>query len=76
MMALQNSTNMYYSRFDEKLSYILALVLDPYFKLIYIAHAWGGEEEAVAEIAVGNFQAKNWQAKAQKILENTVCCNP
>ena len=56
--------NKYYSQFDEKLSYILALVLHPYFKLSYIAHAWGGEEEAVVEIAAGNFQAKNWQAEA------------
>ena len=56
--------NKYYSWFDEKLSYILALILHPYFKLSYIAHTWGGEEEAAAEIAAGNFQAKNWQAEA------------
>ena len=45
------------------MSYILALVLHPYFKLSNITHAWGGEE-AAAEIAAGNFQAKNWQAEA------------
>ena len=64
--------NKYYSRFDEKPSYILALVLHPYYKLSYIVHTWGGEEEAV-EIAAGNFDAKNWQAEAQKVVENTVC---
>ena len=33
--------NKYYSQFDEKLSYVLALVLHPYYKLSYIACAWG-----------------------------------
>jgi hypothetical protein len=64
--------NRYYSKFDEKPSYVLALVLHPYYKLSYIAHAWGGEEEEAAEILAGNIYAKNWQAEARKILENTV----
>lgn len=64
--------NKYYSRFDEKPSYVLALILHPYYKLSYIAHAWGGAEEEEAEFAAGNFNARNWQAEARKILENTV----
>jgi hypothetical protein len=48
-------------------------VLHPYYKLSYIKHAWGGEEEEEAEIAAGNINAKNWQAEAWKIVENTVC---
>lgn len=64
--------NKYYSRFDEKPSYILALVLHPYYKLSYIAHAWGGEKEEEEDIRAGKFDAKNWQAEARKILENTV----
>jgi hypothetical protein len=48
-------------------------VLHPFFKLNYIKHAWGGEEEEMAEIAAGNYNAKNWQAEARRILEDTVC---
>jgi hypothetical protein len=68
--------NKYYSRFDEKPGYILALILHPYYKLSYIAHAWGGEEEEAAEIAAGNIHAKNWQAEARKLIENTVRLQP
>jgi hypothetical protein len=68
--------NKYYSQFDEKPSYVIALVLHPYYKLSYIAHAWGGEEEEEAEILAGNMHAKNWQAKACKILENMVHLQP
>jgi hypothetical protein len=50
------------------------LVLHPFFKLNYIKHAWGGEEEEAAEIQAGNLYAKNWQAEARKILEDTVRC--
>jgi len=48
-------------------------VLHPYYKLSYIKHAWGGEEEEEAEITAGNIDTKNWQAKAWKIMENMVC---
>jgi hypothetical protein len=81
--------NKYYSRFDEKPAYILALsmfyfqmrncsdvdilVLHPYFKLAYIKMAWGGEKEQKEERRKGNKEAKNWQDEAQQILENTVC---
>jgi hypothetical protein len=70
--------NKYYSRFDEKPSYVLALVLHPYYKLSYIAHTWGGEEEEEeeAEILAGNIYARNWQAEARKILENAVHLQP
>jgi len=50
------------------------LVLHPYFKLTYIKHAWGGEEEEMEEVAAGNLHAKNWQAEARYILEEAVCC--
>ncbi|KAH8980300.1 hypothetical protein EDB86DRAFT_3088015 [Lactarius hatsudake] len=62
--------NKYYSWFDEKPSYVLALVLHLYYKLSYIAHAWGGGEEVEVEILAGNLNARNWQAEAQKILKN------
>ncbi len=82
----------YYSRFDEKPSYVLALgklplnlsppsllcvkftALHPYYKLEYIKMAWGSSEEQAEEIKAGNVNAKNWQDKAQKILETTVSC--
>ncbi|KAF8487799.1 hypothetical protein F5888DRAFT_1624161, partial [Russula emetica] len=62
----------YYSRFDEKPSYVLALALHPYYKLEYIKMAWGGAEEQVEEIQAGNMKAKNWQDEAQKTLETIV----
>ncbi|KAH8978686.1 hypothetical protein EDB86DRAFT_3090209 [Lactarius hatsudake] len=62
--------NKYYSWFDEKPSYVLALVLHLYYKLSYIAHAWGGGEEEEVEILAGNLNARNWQAEARKILKN------
>jgi hypothetical protein len=68
--------NKYYSRFDEKPSYILALILHPYYKLSYIAHAWGGEAEEAAEIAAGNLHPKNWQAEARKLIETMVRLRP
>jgi hypothetical protein len=34
-------------------------VLHPYYKLNYIKIAWGGEEEQMEEIAIGNSHAKN-----------------
>jgi hypothetical protein len=50
----------------------LRVVLHPYYKLAYINLAWGGTEEQAAEKAAGNQFAKNWQDKAQKILETEV----
>ncbi|KAM6501439.1 hypothetical protein JOM56_004453, partial [Amanita muscaria] len=64
--------NKYYSRFDEKPSFVLALVLHPYYKLDYIKMAWGGEKEQQAERDEGNLNAKNWQDEARKVLENTM----
>lgn len=80
----------YYSRFDKKPSYILALgtfhmphkfqhtniilALHPYFKLAYIKLAWGGAAEQAAEHADGNVYVKNWQDEVQQILENAVHC--
>ncbi|KAM6492375.1 hypothetical protein JOM56_012100, partial [Amanita muscaria] len=62
----------YYSKFDKKPSFILALVLHPYFKLEYIRMMWGGDEEKRAEQARGNKDAKNWQDEAQKVVETAV----
>ncbi|KAF8971662.1 hypothetical protein BDZ97DRAFT_1650536 [Flammula alnicola] len=62
----------YYARLDEKPSFVLALVLHPYYKLAYIKLAWGGPEEQAAEIAAGNMDAKDWQDEARKIVERTV----
>jgi hypothetical protein len=44
-----------------------------YYKLNYIKHVWGDEEEEMVDIAAGNIHAKNWQAEVQRILEDTVC---
>ncbi|KAH9028420.1 hypothetical protein EDB83DRAFT_2230091, partial [Lactarius deliciosus] len=62
----------YYCRFDEKPTYILALVLHPYFKLQYIKLTWGGAEEQAAEQEAGNKHAKNWQEEALNIVENSM----
>jgi len=47
-------------------------VLHPYYKLAYIKLAWGGAEEQATEIEAGNFDAKDWQDEARKIVEKTV----
>ena len=62
----------YYSNFDRKPAYLLALALDPYYKLAYIKLAWGGAEEQEEYWAAGNLDAKNWQDEVQKILECTM----
>jgi hypothetical protein len=49
-----------------------SIALHPYYKLAYIELAWGGAKEQEAEFEVGNFEAKNWQDEARKILEKTV----
>jgi hypothetical protein len=49
-----------------------SIALHPYYKLAYIELAWGGTKEQEAEYEAGNFEAKNWQDEAQKILEKTV----
>ncbi|KAM6504300.1 hypothetical protein JOM56_001243, partial [Amanita muscaria] len=64
--------NKYYSRFDEKLAFVLAIVLHPYYKLDYIKVMWGGEEEQQAERLAGNPDVKNWQDEALQIVEATV----
>ncbi|KAG1719713.1 hypothetical protein EDB19DRAFT_1647826, partial [Suillus lakei] len=62
----------YYGKFDDKPVYILALVLHPYYKLAYIAMAWGGPEEQAKERDAGNPNAKNWHDKALKVVETTM----
>ncbi|KAF8696454.1 hypothetical protein AX14_001593 [Amanita brunnescens Koide BX004] len=74
-LAIQDGLNKlrkYYSKFDEKPAYILALMLHPYYKLDYIQLAWGGEKEQEEERLAGNFAAKNWQDEALRIFEQTV----
>ncbi|KAH9959889.1 hypothetical protein BGW80DRAFT_1256366 [Lactifluus volemus] len=41
--------NKYYSWFNEKPAFILALALHPYYKLTYIEHVWGGAKEQESE---------------------------
>ncbi|KIM52087.1 hypothetical protein SCLCIDRAFT_32920 [Scleroderma citrinum Foug A] len=62
----------YYSKFDKKPAYILALVLHPYYKLAYIKMAWGGAEEQRREQEVGNQHTKNWYDEAIKVVEGTM----
>jgi len=47
-------------------------VLHPYYKLDYVIHNWGGEEEQRKEIEAGNPNAKNWQHEAMKVIEGLV----
>ncbi len=47
-------------------------VTHPYFKLDYIQQHWGGQEEYLAELAEGNPDARNWQAYAREVVEQTV----
>ncbi|KAG6914815.1 hypothetical protein DXG01_015163, partial [Tephrocybe rancida] len=60
----------YYSQFNEKLAFILALFLPLYFKLHYIQIVWAGVEEQRAEFAKGNHNAMNWVDEAQIIVKN------
>ncbi|KAG1749057.1 uncharacterized protein EDB91DRAFT_1040623, partial [Suillus paluster] len=62
----------YYCRFDDKLVYVLALVLHPYYKLVYIKMAWGGPDEQKTEHEAGNLNAKDWHNKALQIVEKTM----
>ncbi|KAG6914572.1 hypothetical protein DXG01_016564 [Tephrocybe rancida] len=62
----------YYTQFDEKPVYILALFLHLHFKLHYIKIAWGGPEEQQIEINQGNFDTKDWVQEARIIVENTM----
>ena len=47
-------------------------MIHPYYKLMYIKLACGGEKEQFEERAEGNKYVKNWQDEARKILEDTV----
>ena len=52
--------------------YPSTVVLHPYYKLDYIKLTWGGEAEQAREQAAGNYNAKNWQDEARKVVEKTV----
>jgi hypothetical protein len=43
--------------------------LHPYYKLTYIEHVWGGVREQDAKQEAGNWDVKNWQDEARKVLE-------
>ena len=77
----------YYSRMDNKPSFVLALGSFPcsFYLPIDILHGtalhpyynyfklkWGGAEEQEEERRNGNPNAKNWQDEARKILESAV----
>ncbi|KAF8871099.1 hypothetical protein BD779DRAFT_1428662, partial [Infundibulicybe gibba] len=62
----------YYSKFDEKPAFILALLVHPYYKLQYIKMAWGGPEEQRKEQEEGNLDAKDWQLEARAVVDNAV----
>ncbi|KZS95021.1 hypothetical protein SISNIDRAFT_408783, partial [Sistotremastrum niveocremeum HHB9708] len=66
----------YYCEFDEKPMFVLALFLHPYYKLSYIAKAWGGAKEQAAEKAKGNRHAKNWLVVAEDIIKKAVSSSP
>ncbi|KAG1751591.1 uncharacterized protein EDB91DRAFT_1243837 [Suillus paluster] len=59
----------YYSKLDDKPVYVLALILHPYYKLAYIAMAWGSPEEQAKEQAAGNLNTKNWYDEALKVVK-------
>ena len=59
--------------FSNAFHLLTSIALHPYFKLAYIEIAWGGPVEQEAERNGGNPHAKDWQDKARKILECTVC---
>lgn len=52
--------------------FLTRAVLHPYYKLDYIKLTWGGAEEQAKEHAAGNYDAKNWQDEARKVIEKTV----
>ncbi|KAF9229879.1 hypothetical protein BU15DRAFT_69670, partial [Melanogaster broomeanus] len=64
----------YYTRFDEKLVYILALVLHPYYKLDYIKMACGvGPEEQAAERALqAILEQGTGMTKALQVVEGVM----
>ena len=62
----------YYTKFDEKPVFILALVLHLYYKLDYIKMAWGGPEEKRKKLEAGNAFAKDWHDEVLKIIEATM----
>ena len=53
--------------------YILVFILHLYYKLDYIKMAWGGLKEQQREQEAGNSNVKDWQDKALKTTEETMC---
>ena len=51
---------------------LFPLALHPHLKLDYIKLKWGSPEEQAKEIAEGNFDAKDWQDEAKKMIEAMV----
>ena len=46
--------------------------MHPYFKLDYMAMFWGGAKEQAKEQEAGNWEAKDWQDEALKVVERVV----
>ncbi|KAF9224385.1 hypothetical protein BS17DRAFT_640875, partial [Gyrodon lividus] len=67
-----NKIRKYYTQFDDKPVYILALVIHPYYKLDYIKMAWGGAEQQQREITTGNQTVKNWHNEALQVVEQAM----
>jgi hypothetical protein len=63
--------NQFMSEIDTNAIFV---VLHPYYKLAYIKLQWGGPEEQAAEMAAGNYDAKDWHDEAKQIVERTVSC--
>ncbi|KAI1789377.1 hypothetical protein LXA43DRAFT_872172, partial [Ganoderma leucocontextum] len=64
--------NKYYKKLDNSDAYILSLLLHPYYKLDYIRHEWGGEEEYQADLKAGVSDARNWVAYAREVIEKAM----
>ncbi|KAG6843319.1 hypothetical protein H0H87_005928 [Tephrocybe sp. NHM501043] len=62
----------YYNFMDDKPAILLLLLIHPYYSIDYIWVEWGGEEEQLAEVAKGNFDAINWVEKAKEVMEQVM----
>ncbi|RDX49552.1 hypothetical protein OH76DRAFT_1350567, partial [Lentinus brumalis] len=64
--------NKYYEKLDDARSYVLSHFTDPYLKLDYIQQHWGGADDYDEAIANGDPYARNWQAYAREIVDDTM----
>ncbi|KAM5541078.1 hypothetical protein V8D89_005389 [Ganoderma adspersum] len=64
--------NKYYKKLDNTNVYILALLLHPYYKLNYIEHQWGSEDEYLADLKAGELNARNWRQYAREVIDRAM----